>query len=121
MLLIFLNNDFSTTTRSSRPRKFARDRARIQLFPVLVQNQPKNASTGQRVAAHTSGDASLPGFVFPMTGLTTVMPSPASNNKRREAFRFASIASHNLPCRERFAKRFSEGVFEIQRRCFSMP
>ena len=28
----------------------------------------------------------------------------------REALRFVSIASHNLPCRERFAKRFSEGV-----------
>jgi hypothetical protein len=53
-----------------------------------------------------------------MTGLTTVMPSPASNNKRREAFRFASIASHNLPCRERFAKRFSEGVFETPKTLF---
>lgn len=28
----------------------------------------------------------------------------------REALRFASIAPHNLPCRERFAGRFSEGV-----------
>jgi hypothetical protein len=45
-------------------RKFARDRARIQLFPVLVQNQPKNDSTGQRVAAHTSGDTNRPESVF---------------------------------------------------------
>jgi len=28
--------------------------------------------------------------------------------KAREALRFASIAPHNLPCRERFAGRFSE-------------
>ena len=27
----------------------------------------------------------------------------------REALRFASIAPHNLPCREAFAERFSEG------------
>ena len=40
----------------------------------------------------------------PMTGLTTVAPSPV-----REALRFASIAPHILPCREAFAERFSEG------------
>src|SRR6185437_1062597 len=32
--------------------------------------------------------------------------------KAREALRFASIASHNLPCRELFAQRFSEGVWD---------
>jgi len=56
-------------------------------------------------ATHTPDYA--PGIVvFPLTGLTTVAPSP-----KWEALRFASTVPHNLPCRERFAERFSEDVF----------
>jgi hypothetical protein len=45
-------------------------------------------------------------------------PKPCFKLMKPEALRFASIASHNLPCRERFAKRFSEGVFEIPKTLF---
>jgi hypothetical protein len=42
-----------------------------------------------------------------------VAPSP-----KWEALRFASIVPHNLPCRERFAERFSEDVFGFSKTCF---
>jgi len=41
----------------------------------------------------------------PMTGLTTVAPSPV-----REALRFASIAPHNLPCRRRSRNVSARGL-----------
>ena len=47
------------------------DRARIQLFPVVSRIRLDSV----RLATHTSG-AIVPESVFPMTGLTTVMPSP---------------------------------------------
>ncbi len=42
---------------------------------------------------------------------------PCFKLMKPEALRFASIAPHNLPCRERFAGRFSEGVLaHVQRK-----
>ena len=58
-------------------------------------------------------------FDFPLTGLTTVAPRPRSKEKRREVLRFVSFAPHNLPCREPFAERFSEGSSQTQEDFFS--
>ena len=84
--------------------KLARIRTRIQLFPVRFQDWSS-------FATHTSS-ATLPEyFVY------RDRSDDGGTKPLREALRFASIAPHNLPCRERFAGRFSEGVLaHVQRK-----
>lgn len=69
------------------------------------------------MATHTSSTTPLEFFVY-RDRSDDGGPKPL-----REALRFASIAPHNLPCRERFAGRFSEGVLPHvrARRCFYKP
>ena len=58
------------------------------------------------LATHTSGRRGRK-ICFPFDKSDDGGPKP----QKREALRFASIASHNPPRRGQFAKRFSEGVF----------
>src|SRR5581483_3954637 len=55
-------------------------------------------------ATHTSG-ATPPEYLFYRD-----RSDDGGTKPLWEALRFASFAPHNLPCRERFAERFSEGV-----------
>jgi hypothetical protein len=81
-------------------RSFAASRLRAQknariassqfLFPRSFQDSGLNG-----YAIHASGHTITGEFNFPLTGLTTVAPSPAQFTKP-EALRFASIAPHNL-------------------------
>jgi hypothetical protein len=71
----------------------AQNRARIDhsqsYFPDRFQDSGLNGRAG---TIHASGHTIAGDLFFPLTGLTTVAPSPV-----REALRFASIAPHNLP------------------------
>src|SRR5439155_712940 len=94
----------SAAPRRCFPRAHTNCRTDSQSVPVFL-NLSQDLGLDS-FATHASGHSSDRGFSFPFDR----SDDGGSTPRNREALRFASIVPHNLPCRERFAERFSEGV-----------